>query len=169
MVSDVYLVLGTIVIIAAVLLVEEGASFIIRRAAKVAKIRPVVTRDLVAGLRIIAVIVIISAVLGFTGLSSEFTSLTISGIAALIASLALQSSLSNVIAGIFLVNDGVVRIDDVIEYSGVKGKVVRIALRNIWIKPESGAIAVISNSSLSSGPLINYTAVDRLSKKFAIN
>jgi small conductance mechanosensitive channel len=169
MATEIYLASGTIAIIVAVLLIEEGISFIIRRAAKAAKIRPVITRDLVTGLRIVALVIIISAVLSFTGLASEFTSLTISGIAALVASLALQSSLSNVIAGIFLINDGVVRIDDEIEYSGVKGKVVRIALRNIWIKTESGAIAVVSNSSLSSGPLVNHTAIERLSKKLGIH
>ena len=168
MASQLYLIIVSIVIITAILLIEEGISFIIRRAAKLAKIRPVITRDLIAGLRIIAVVAIISSILGLTGLSAEFTSLTISGIAALVVSLALQSSLSNIIAGVFLVNDGIVRIDDVIEYNGMKGKVVRIALRNTWIKSDGGSIAVVSNSALSSGPLINYTAEERISKKFAL-
>ena len=59
--------------------------------------------------------------------------------------------------------------DDVIEYNGIKGKVVRIALRNTWIMPDSGNIVMVSNSSLSNGPLTNHTATERLSKKFAMN
>ena len=85
MASEVYLVAGSIVIVVFTLLVEEGISFVIRRAAKLANVRPSVARDAATGLRIVAILVIVSAVLGFTGLSSEFTSLTISGIAALAA------------------------------------------------------------------------------------
>jgi hypothetical protein len=33
---------------------------------------------------------------------------------------------------------------------------------------DSGAIAVISNTSLASGPLINHSAAERLSKKYGI-
>src|SRR5271157_380335 len=109
--SELYLIAGSIVIVVATLLIEEGISFIIRRAAKLAKVRPSAIRDITVGLRIVAILVIISAVLGFTGLSSEFTSLTISGIAALATSLALQSTLSNMIAGILLVRDGTIRVD----------------------------------------------------------
>ena len=166
--SEAYLIAGSIVIIVVTLLIEEGISFIIRRAARLAKVRLSAIRDITVGLRIVAILVIISAVLGFTGLSSEFTSLTISGIAALATSLALQSTLSNMIAGILLVRDGTIRVDDQIEYSNIKGKIARIALRNTWIMLDSGAIAVVSNSSLSNGPLVNYTATERLSKRFAL-
>jgi small conductance mechanosensitive channel len=169
MASEVYLVVGSIAITVFTLLVEEGISIIIRRAAKIARVRPSVIRDITGGLRIVAILVIVSAILGFTGLSSEFTSLTISGIAALAASLALQSTLSNVIAGILLIRDGIIRVDDVIEYSGIKGRVVRIALRNTWIMPDSGKIVVVSNSSLSNGPLTNHTGTERLSKKFVLS
>jgi small-conductance mechanosensitive channel len=168
MASELYLVTGSIVIIVSTLLIEEGISFVIRRAAKIAKVRPSVIRDIAAGLRVVAILVIVTGILGITGLSSEFTSLTISGIGALAASLALQSTLSNVIAGILLMSDGVIHVDDVVTYSGLKGKVVRIALRNTWIELDSGDIAVVSNSSISNGPLVNHTAVERLSKKFAL-
>jgi small conductance mechanosensitive channel len=103
-----------------------------------------------------------------TGLASEFTALTLSGIGALAVSLALQNTLSNIISGIFLFSDGLIHLNDIVEYSSVRGKVVRIALRNTWIKMDSGEIAVISNSLLSGGPLINHSATARLSKKYAI-
>jgi small-conductance mechanosensitive channel len=61
----------------------------------------------------------------------------------------------------------VVRLHDTVEYGSVKGKIVRLALRNTWIMMDSGTIAVVSNSQLSNGPLINHTATARLSKRYA--
>ena len=107
-------------------------------------------------------------ILSLTGLASEFTEITISGIGALAVSLALQNTLSNIISGILLFHDGVIHLNDTVEFGSVKGKVVRLALRNTWIKMDSGKIAVISNSQLSGGPLINHSATERLSKKYAI-
>jgi small conductance mechanosensitive channel len=146
---------------------EELVSFVIRRAARRASAGPTVLRDLKAGLRLIAIILIVSNALSIAGLSSLFTTLTISGVLAVAASLALQSTLSNVISGLLLFGDGVLRLGDTIEYNGASGKVVRIGLRNTWIKSDLGHLVVVSNSSLSSGPLANHTATDRLSKKYA--
>ena len=148
--------------------IEEVVSSIIRRAAKTAGAGPTLIRDVVTALRIIAILVIVSEILSLTGLASEFTALTISGIGALAVSLALQTTLSNIISGILLFHDGVLRLNDVVEFGSVKGKVVRLALRNTWIKTDSGMIAVVSNSNLSSGPLINHSAAARLSRKYAI-
>jgi len=168
MVSIVELVAGVVVSIVATVLIEEAISFVIRRAAKAAGTSSTVIRDIGVALRVIAILIILAAILSLTGLASEFTALTISGIGALAVSIALQNTLSNVVSGILLLYDGVIHLDDNIEYSSVKGKVVRLALRNTWIKTDSGKIAVISNSLLSSGPLINHSATERLSKKYAI-
>jgi small-conductance mechanosensitive channel len=162
------LVVGVAVTAAGTLLIEEAISFLIRRAAKAAGAGPAVIRDVGVALRVIAGLVILSGILRLTGLTSDFTTLTISGIGALAVSLALQTTLSNIISGILLLNDGVVRLHDTVEYGSVKGKIVRLALRNTWIMMDSGTIAVVSNSQLSNGPLINHTATARLSKKYAI-
>jgi len=161
------LVIEAAVIAAGAILIEESLSIIIRRAVKLAGASSSVIRDIGVSLRIIAVVAIVSGILSITGLASEFSVLTISGIGAIVVSLALQTTLTNVISGILLFTDGIVRLNDEIEYSGTKGRVVRVALRNTWIKREDGTIAVVSNSSLSSGPLINHTASARLSKKYA--
>ena len=168
MVSILGLAVGVVVGTAVTILVEEVISFLIRRAAKVAGASSTVIRDIGAAMRVIAILVIIAGILSLTGLASEFTALTLSGIGALAVSLALQNTLSNIISGIFLFSDGVIHLNDIVEYSSVRGKVVRIALRNTWIKMDSGEIAVISNSLLSGGPLINHSATARLSKKYAI-
>lgn len=168
MVSILGLVVGVVLGTAVTILIEEVISFLIRRAAKVAGASSTVIRDVGAAMRVIAILVVIAGILSFTGLASEFTALTLSGIGALAVSLALQNTLSNIISGIFLFSDGLIHLNDTVEYSNVKGKVVRIALRNTWIKMDSGEIAVISNSLLSGGPLINHSATARLSKKYAI-
>lgn len=151
-----------------VILIEEVISSIIRRAAKASGASPTVIRDVGAALRIIAALVILAGILSLTGLASGFTTLTITGIGTLAVSLALQTTLSNIISGILLLQDGVVHVNDTVEYGGVTGRVVRLALRNTWIKMDSGTIAVVSNSGLAYGPLINHTATARLSKKYAI-
>jgi small-conductance mechanosensitive channel len=168
MISIFDLVAGTAVVAVVTFFIEELISIIIRRAAKTAGVGPTVIRDVGTALRVIAVLVVFSEILSLTGLASEFTALTISGIGALAVSLALQTTLSNVISGILLFQDGVIRLNDVVEYGSVKGKVVRVALRNTWIKMDSGMIAVVSNSNLSGGPLINHSATARLSRKYAI-
>jgi small-conductance mechanosensitive channel len=100
-----------------------------------------------------------------SGLTSEFTALTVSGIVAIALSLALQTTLTNVMSGILLLLDGSIRVSDSVEYSGVKGEVVKIGLRNAWIKTNEGNLVIIGNSQLASGPLTNYTASQQLLEK----
>lgn len=169
MMSDLQLVAGSIIITVASFGGLEFLSVIVRRAAKLAGAGPTVLRDLKDGTRVIALVIAVSGILSFSGLASEFTALTITGIAGVAISLALQNTLSNVITGILMISDGVVRIGDRIEYSGVKGVVVRVALRNVWIKQDDGSLAVVSNSSLSGGPLVNRTATDRLKRKYQMD
>ncbi len=100
-------------------------------------------------------------VVAVAGLTSVLSLLTLSGLAGLVLTLALQSTLSNLISGMFLLRDRIVRRGDLIEYSGTKGRVVRISLRNTWVVTDNGSIAVIGNTSLSGGPLINHSAGPR--------
>ena len=124
--------------------------------------------DVVLALRVIAILGVLLVISSATGFASGHITIAISGIGALALSLALQTTLSNIIAGILPFYDGVIHLNDVVEYGGVRGKAVRLALRKTWIKTDSGTVAVISNSSLSNGPLINHTATERLSKRYAI-
>ena len=162
-----YIVVESIVSTVLIVAVFEFIGVVIKRAARVAGAGRVLTRDLGASARIIEVFLIAFSIAQISGLSSSFTTLTVSGIGALAVSLALQTTLANIISGILLMFDGVIHLGDIVEYSGVKGRVVRIALRNTWIEAESGSIAVVSNTSLSNGPLTNYSSANRLKKKYA--
>lgn len=106
-----------------------------------------------------------------TGLSSELTALTLSGIAGLAVSLALQSTISNVISGVLLIRDGFLRLGDDLQYGGpggLRGEVVKLSLRTTWIRTQDGVIAVVGNSTLSAGPILNYSARARLEKKLEV-
>jgi len=166
---DIQTVAGIVLIGAGIFAAEESLSFVMRRVARRAKAGPTVARDIGATLRIVAAALVLSNVLSYTGLSSLFTGLTVSAVVAVAVSLALQTTLSNVISGLLLFSDGVLRLGDTIEYSSAKGEVVRIGLRNTWIKTERGHFTVVGNSQLSAGPLINHTATERLSKKYAFD
>jgi small conductance mechanosensitive channel len=166
--TDIRIIAAIIGIGVGIFVTEEILSFVIRRIARRAGAGPTVTRDIGASLRVVAFALILSDFLSFSGLSSLFTGLTVSAVVAVAVSLALQTTLSNVISGILLFSDGVLRLNDTIEYGGARGEVVRVALRNTWVKTKEGHIAVIGNSQLSNGPLVNHSATERLTKKYAI-
>jgi small-conductance mechanosensitive channel len=144
----------------------EALYRLIRRVSVRAGVRPVGIRVIRDVLRLVWLGVAAALVVSVTGLASTLTVLTISGIVGLVISLALQATLTNMISGLLLLRDGAIRVGDVIEYSGVKGRIVWIALRNTWVQTDEGPIAIIGNSSLHSGPLINRTATPRFHADF---
>ena len=105
------------------------------------------------------------AVLSSTGVASDLQTLTFSGIIGLTLSLALQTTLPKMIPGLLLFRDKAIRLHDEISISGVRGSVASVGFRNVWIKSTDGSYALISNNTLSSGPLINYSAIRRIQHK----
>ncbi len=157
-------------VIAGSWLVSELLIRLITRGAKRAGASADLIRNVREGLSILFLWVVFVAawLIIVTGLGSIFSFLTLSGIAGLAISLALQNTLSNIISGILILSDGVLRLHDSVEYSGVKGRVVKIGLRATWVKTDSGDIAIISNNYLANGPLVNFTASERLERKLRL-
>lgn len=91
---------------------------------------------------------------------------TLSAIVGLAATLALQTTIGNVIAGVILLRDRVLRLNDRITIGGVSGTVVRLGLVTVWLRLDDGSLASVSNSNLLSGPLVNKSARDRLQGEF---
>ena len=155
------------IVVALVLIVAFGTA-LDRVAARISK-RAGVPKDVAASVRewiaVVMIMLAVAVVASLTGISSEFTTLTISGIAGLAVSLSLQTTLSNVIAGALMFHDGVLRTGDLVEFGSIKGEVIKLSLRSTWIRTTDGAISVIGNSNLSAGPIINRTAKGRLEKK----
>lgn len=143
-------------------LLIEVVSRLIRTIVHRAGGRPATLRGIRDWLRVVWVAIAISGIVSIWGIASQLTVLTISGIAGLVISLSLQAVFSNMISGILLLSDGAVGVGDRIEYGGVKGEVIRVALRNTWIRTDAGPIAIVGNSALAGGPLINHTAAARM-------
>jgi small conductance mechanosensitive channel len=161
----VYLIVEIVTIVVGSALFTEalirGLTRLVRRAGGHAGL----ARSIREGFTVVWITLTGIGILSVTGIASEFSFITISGIVGLAVSLALQNTLSNIISGVLLLSDGVLRLDDSVEYSGVKGVVVKIGLRATWVKTERGDIAVISNNYLVNGPLVNHTATQRLERK----
>src|SRR5436853_7906865 len=126
------------------------------------------SRDVRDGLCILCVGFVAAWFVIVLGLGSIFSFFMLSGIVGLAISLALQNTLTNIISCILILSDGVLRLHDSVEYSGVKGRVVKIGLRATWVKTDSGDIAIISNNYLANGPLVNFTARERLERKLRL-
>jgi len=139
-------------------LVRRGLTAIAQRAGASRRL----IKSIRDGVRVAWIVIAVAAVLIVTGIASQFQALTVTGLAGLTISLALQTTLSNIIAGVLLFSDKTLRLHDEIQYSGIRGTVVRVGLRSTLIRTQEGSIAIIGNSTLLSGPFINYTAEDRL-------
>jgi small-conductance mechanosensitive channel len=164
--SILYLILGSAVIVAFFALVGEGLSRVLRQVGRRAGLKEstlIVIRDTS---RAIWVVLAIVGVAYYTRLTSELTVIAVTTVGGLIVSLALQATLTNVIAGLFLLQDGTLRIGDDITYSGIAGRVVRITLRTSWIMTDKGVIVTVANSQLMNGPLVNRTATNRLLARY---
>jgi small conductance mechanosensitive channel len=134
----------------------------IRNVAKRAGANPSVLYGVRNAMRVIWLLLVATGIISYLGVTSEYTTLTISGVAGIAITLSLQSTLANFISGIFLFYDKAIRLDDDVQFGGIRGRIVHIALRNTWIKAQDGSLVMVSNSNLASGPLINFTASERL-------
>ena len=100
-------------------------------------------------------------VLTIWGVASDTLTAVVVGVVALVISLSLQSTFQNMISGVFLLKDGALRVGDHIEHFWLKGEVVRVALRNTWVRTETGDIAVVGNMKLADGPTLNHDLAPR--------
>jgi small-conductance mechanosensitive channel len=156
-----------VIAVALSFLVGEVIIRVISRAAKRAKLPNPTIRSVREVITAVWVIVSFAWILNILGLTDLLTSLTVSGIIGLAISLGLQTTLANVIAGVFLLQDNALHSGDMILIAGIKGEVVKLGLRNTWLRTEAGDIVIISNSTLSAGPLTNFTAKERLNRRLA--
>lgn len=123
-------------------------------------------RDVQQSILLIWLALAVVWILQSLGFASLLSSLTLSGIIGLGVTLALQSTLSNLLIGIWLLRDNVLRLGDNIKILGEEGTVIKLSFRSTWLKTREGHIVIMSNSTLYNGPFTNTTAKERLSKKF---
>jgi small-conductance mechanosensitive channel len=136
---------------------RAAASWLRGRGAPPPTVRGVRIVVALSGLAVAAV-----AVFAVFGPINAVSGLTFSAVIGLAVTLALQTTLGNVIAGYILLRDRLLRLNDDIQVSGVRGRVVQLGLVTTWLRLDDGTLASVSNSTLLSGPLINRTAGERL-------
>lgn len=123
-------------------------------------------RTITEVVRIVYALIAVVAVASYTGIASSLTVLTLSGIAGLVVSLALQPTLSNMISGYYLLREELIRVGDLVVYGTVRGEVIRVALRNTWFLTDAGDVVIIGNTSLFNGPLTNLTRSTTFVKRY---
>lgn len=88
----------------------------------------------------------------------EMTPLVASlGIGGLAVALALQSTLSNYFAGLYLAADNAVKIGDYVESDGIGGFVEKIGWRSTKIRTPEDNLIIVPNAKLSESTLTNYS------------
>ncbi|CDG65433.1 MAG: small conductance mechanosensitive channel [Methanobacterium sp.] len=91
------------------------------------------------------------------------------GIVGIAVGFAARDTLSNFIAGMFILADKSFKVGDIIEMSGKKGKVIKLGLRVTTIKTDDNKIITIPNSTFSSSVHVNYTCLDTRRVELDIN
>jgi len=121
---------------------------------------------LVRGIILLMGILFVLRFWGFTGVVTSV--LTGAGISAFIIGFALKDIGENFLAGILLAFKRPFKIGDVIEVTGVKGRVVQLNLRDTQIKTEDGKDVYMPNGSMVKNPLINFTIDGFIRNQFDI-
>lgn len=104
-------------------------------------------------------IIAIALTLALNEIGVNINSLIISfGIVGIAVGFAARDTLSNLIAGLFILADKSFKVGDIIEMSGKSGKVIKLGFRITTIKTDDNKIITIPNSIFSSGVYINSTS-----------
>ena len=100
---------------------------------------------------VIAIIMVILSAFG-VDISVLVTSL---GVLSLIIGLGCQSLVSDIVAGLFMIFEGDIKVGDVVVINGWRGTVLQIGLRRTKIEDAVGNVNIVNNSSISN--IINNT------------
>lgn len=94
------------------------------------------------------------------------STLTFTAIGGIAVTLALQTTLQNIVAGFWLQRNRFLHLKDAVLFSGLSGTVVSMGLVTTVLRLEDGSLAFVSNSNLLSGPMVNRTATRRLAGEY---
>jgi len=118
-------------------------------------------------IHMLAIVLAMAGIVNVLGLGSELELLTLGGLGVLIGGLAIEGLASSLVYGFFAFEEDTLRLGDIVEIPGSgKGRVVKVNLRNIWVKTDNGGLVVVDNSRIEHGRLVNYSAAERLEKHF---
>ena len=130
--------------------------------AKGTEASPAVVRGVRSLITVAWVAVVVYGITLAFGPLSFFSTLTVTAVAGIAATLALQTTLQNIVAGFLLQRRRFLRMHDQVQIGGISGTIAGLGLVTTVVKLEDGTLAFVSNSTLLSGPLVNRTATARL-------
>jgi moderate conductance mechanosensitive channel len=106
--------------------------------------------------------IFISTVVVILGLYGVNTAglITSIGVFGIVIGLALQDTLRDIIAGIFILFENQYAVGDIVEITGFRGEVVSLGIKTTKIRNESGEIKIISNRNINE--VINHSLNDSL-------
>jgi small-conductance mechanosensitive channel len=73
----------------------------------------------------------------------------------------LQNLVNNFVSGLILIFERPIKVGDTIEFSNLRGQVLRIGIRSSTIRTWEGAEVIVPNGNLISNEVINWTLSDR--------
>ncbi|MFC2142407.1 mechanosensitive ion channel family protein [Acidobacteriota bacterium] len=73
----------------------------------------------------------------------------------------LQNLVNNFVSGLILIFERPIKVGDTIEFSSLRGQVMRIGIRSSTIRTWEGAEVIVPNGNLISSEVINWTLSDR--------
>lgn len=112
-------------------------------------------------LKYIIILIVIVVILEINGVNVK-TVLAGLGIVSVIAGLALQDALKDIIMGFNLITDDYFFVDDVIRIGNIEGKVLSIGLKNTKVRDvNTGEVYIVANRNVSEALIVsNYLGID---------
>ncbi|OPX57665.1 MAG: Small-conductance mechanosensitive channel MscMJ [Methanobacterium sp. PtaB.Bin024] len=138
-------------------IIIKGLIYLVKRTGKRWNLEPTLVQVLIEIIKYSGIAAAITLSLKEIGwnVSGILVSLGIVGIA---IGFGARDTISNFIAGIFILADKSFRIGDIVEMSGQSGKVIKLGLRVTTFKTDDNKIITIPNSTFSKNLYINHTA-----------
>ncbi|MGE5161965.1 MAG: mechanosensitive ion channel domain-containing protein, partial [Betaproteobacteria bacterium] len=107
------------------------------------------------------ILFVVAAVLGLVALVSASIPLTafafLGGALAIAAGFGLQTLLKNLVSGVMLLIERPLRLGDLVEVDGIRGRVTEIGIRASTIRSADGIESMIPNSRFLEGNMTNWT------------
>ncbi len=144
------------IILIASFIIIKWAMYIVKRTGTKLSLEPTLIQVLNEIIRYSIIAVTITII--FKEIGWDISALVVSlGIVGIAVGFGARDTISNFIAGIFILADKSFRVGDVVEMSGQSGKVIKLGLRVTTIKTDDNKIITIPNSTFSKNIYINST------------
>ena len=152
------LIVTAVTLIAAFLIIEWTSHFL-RRIGKQWKVDLTLIQVLNELIKYTVIALALTIILNEIGINISGIVLSL-GIVGIAVGFAARDTLSNFIAGFFILADKGFRVGDIIEISNQQGRVLKMGFRITTLKTADNKIINIPNSSFSKDLYINHTAVE---------